>query len=355
MIMFILPSLSGGGAERVMLNYLVWLQDKNHEVGLILFNNKGPLLSLIPNSVTIYNLKKTSLRESIIPMLTIVKKTKPRIVFSTFGYINVSLLALRFFFPSRTKIWVREANLPSISLFNNPYSRLIIFLYKFLYKKADKVICTSEKMRNEFVVDYSVPEVNIITLPNPVDVDKIREFSVSTERFDQGGVCFVAAGRLTFQKGFDRLLKWFANLSDKKSTLVILGDGKLKTSLIKELKILRVQDRVKIKGFCSNPWQWYAGADVFLLPSRWEGMPNVVLEALACGTPVIATAESGGVSEISNQVESNNLVVVSSSSSFMSEMSKVKPNLNNKAKDSLLPNEYHIDHSALVLEKILKN
>ena len=228
-----------------------------------------------------------------------------------------------------------------------------MYLYRLLYKKADKVICTSERMKNEFVVDYLVPASNTEVLPNPVDIDTIRKSSISIERFDKGGVCYVAAGRLTFQKGFDRLLKWFADLDEKTSTLVILGEGSLKDELVKESEVLGVQDRVKIKGFCNNPWQWYAGADVFLLPSRWEGMPNVVLESLACGTPVIATVESGGVSEIVSQVRGDNLIVVSSSLSFINEMSKIKPNLNNKIKKSMLPEEYHIDYSVSILEKLL--
>jgi glycosyltransferase involved in cell wall biosynthesis len=355
MILFILPSLSGGGAERVTVNYLLKLHSRGYPVGLVLFKKEGPLLKIIPEEITIYNLDTITLKKSIIPIVRIVRKLRPNIVFSTFGYINTPLLACRWLLPSKTKIWIREANLSSISLSNNPYSRLMMYLYRLLYKKADKVICTSERMKDEFVVDYLVHASNTEVLPNPVDIDTIRKSSISIERFDKGGVCYVAAGRLTFQKGFDRLLKWFADLDEKTSTLVILGDGDLKDELAEESEVLGVQDRVKIKGFCNNPWQWYAGADVFLLSSRWEGMPNVVLESLACGTPVIATEESGGVRELANQVGDNNLIVATSSLSFINEMSKIKPNLDNKIKKSMLPEEYHIDYSVSILEKLLKH
>jgi glycosyltransferase involved in cell wall biosynthesis len=179
-------------------------------------------------------------------------------------------------------------------------------------------------------------------------VDKIRTSFLPVKRFDKGGVCYVASGRLTFQKGFDRLLFWFSKLENKNSTLVILGDGSLKDELIRESELLGLQDVVNFIGFCDNPWQWYAGADVFLLPSRWEGMPNSALEALACGTPVIATMESGGVSDLVDQTESGSIVVVNSSM-FLSCMSRISPHKRSTPRNSLLPLQYVTSNVANVM------
>ena len=289
MILFILPLFSGGGAERVMINLLKGLYNRGHQVGIIVFNKGGPLLANIPESIPIFDLERSSLRSSIIPMVKKIRQLKPKVLFSTFGYINVALLAVRYLFPINTKIWVREANLPSISLSKNQYPKILPMLYRHLYKHADKIICSSEIMKNEFVSDFLVSEKNIEILHNHDDTSFIRLSMYPIRRFDKGGVCYVASGRLTYQKGFDRLIKWFSTMNNKKSTLVILGDGSDKNDLIQQVNDLGLYNRVKFVGFCNNPWQWYAGADCFLLSSRWEGLPNVVLESLECGTRVIST------------------------------------------------------------------
>ncbi len=324
MILFLLPCFSGGGAERVTLNLLIGLKDRGYSVGIIVFNKGGPLLSMVPVDVPIYNLGTSTLKHSIIPLIKKLQQLKPKVVFSTLGYINVTLLIISWLLPRKTKIWIREANLPSISLPNNSYSKLMTFLYKSLYRKADKLICTSKRMKYEFISDFLVPKSIIEILPNPVDVDKIRTSFLPVKRFDKGGVCYVASGRLTFQKGFDRLLFWFSKLENKNSTLVILGDGSLKVNFI---------------GFCDNPWQWYAGADVFLLPSRWEGMPNSALEALACGTLVIATEESGGIAEITTRNQGE-ITITTGSRQFIQAMNKIKIKEKSAKFDSLLPEAY---------------
>jgi len=353
-IIFLLPSFSGGGAERVALNLLTELHNRSYSVGVVVFDRNGPLLSMIPDGVPIYSLDSFTLRSSIIPLIKKIRKLNPKVILSTLGYINVALLLFRFFLPKKTKIWIREANLPSISLPNNPHPKLMNILYRLLYKKSDRLICTSERMKNEFILDFFIPESIITILPNPVDTEMIKSSISPIERFDNEGVCYVASGRLTYQKGFDQLLRWFSVLNNKTATLVILGDGDDKSKLIQQSNDLNIQDQVKFIGFCKNPWKWYAGADVFLLSSRWEGLPNVVLESLTCGTPVIATSESGGIAEIASQVKIGSLIVTSTPSIFINEMLKIKPNPSKKMKVSLLPKIYNIKHSVSILERLMR-
>jgi glycosyltransferase involved in cell wall biosynthesis len=355
MIIFILPSFSGGGAERVTLNLLTGLKKQGFSVGILVFKKEGPLLSMVPNQVPIYDLHKSTLSSSFFPLIAKIKQLEPQIVFSSLGYVNVALLLARWSLPKKTKIWVREANLPSISLLNNSHKIVMIFLYKKLYRKADKLICSSFRMKEEFVSKFSVSDEIIEVIPNPIDVNKLRFSALPKERFDNGGVCYVASGRLTYQKGFERLLDWFNLLGNKKSTLVILGDGKLKEQLIIISESLGIQDRVKFLGFCNNPWKWYAGADVFLLPSYWEGMPNVALEALACGIPVIATAESGGINEVKNQAKSGALTVVKDEVDFIKAMNEAIPNNTSKLCNSLLPSSYELDSVLHEIKSLLND
>jgi len=354
-LLFILPLFSGGGAERVTLNLLSELHFRGHLVGIIVFNRTGKLLSMVPDEVPIYDLGTDSLKKSIIPLIRMIHILKPKVVFSTFGYINVVLLAAYWALPKKTSIWVREANLPSISLQNNPYPKLMIFLYRILYKRANKVICSSKRMRDEFILDFMVPEYILEVLSNPVDIQKISSSILRVKRFDKGGVCYIASGRLTFQKGFDRLLLWFSELENKNSTLTIMGEGKLKAKLMKDAETLKIKGRINFKGFCDNPWMWYAGADVFLLPSRWEGMSNSVLESLACGTPVIATEVAGGIKEIAEECKENSIIIASDAQQFIDAMNKVKIKDKKFMLNSLLPERYKKENVVFIIENWLNN
>ena len=150
-IILILPRFSGGGAERVTLNLLNELCIHGYSVGIIVFEKGGDFLHLVSNDIPIYDLGLTTLKRSIPTLVRKLQQLKPKVIFSTFGYINVTLLAIRRLLPKKTKIWVREANLPSISLPNNPRPKLMFILYLLLYRRADKLICTSIKMKNEFI------------------------------------------------------------------------------------------------------------------------------------------------------------------------------------------------------------
>ena len=143
-------------------------------------------------------------------------------------------------------------------------------------------------------------------------------------------------------------------MENKKSTLVILGEGSLKDELISEVELLGIHDRVQFLGFCNNPWQWYSGADVFLLPSRWEGMPNVVLESLACGTPVIAMSDSGGIEEIKRESKPGSVTVVESGEQFIKAMNLVLLKKEKRECNSLLPNIYHLNYGLKRILKLLK-
>ena len=153
MIVFILPDLFGGGAQRVFVNLITGLYQQGISVEVIVFNEDGALASNIPKGVAIHNLQTKTLRRSLFPLISKLRSLNPSVVFSTFGYINVGLLLFRLLIPKDIKIWVREANLPSVSLPNNPYSSIMSLGYRMLYRIADKIICTSHRMADEFIND----------------------------------------------------------------------------------------------------------------------------------------------------------------------------------------------------------
>jgi len=353
MILFVLPRFSGGGAERVLLNLMIQLHQREASVQLVVFDDTGPLRMMLPESLPVDDLGTVSLRRSVIPLATYIRRTRPKIVYSTLGYVNLALLLFSPLLPSASKLWLREANLPSISLRNNQYRWLMWNGYRWLYRYVDRLLVTSERMKSEFVELFKVPPNMISLFPNPVDEEKIYQMAIQCERTYGTKLRFVASGRMIHQKGFDRLLLWFADLRSMNASLTILGNGELSEKLECLAASLNISDRVMFAGFETNPWQWYATADAFLLPSRWEGMPNAALEALACGTPVIATAESGGIAEVAEQAEEGAVTVVDSADEFISAMERVRPAKNRPVK-SLLPPRYRLGEVVRQFERWLE-
>jgi glycosyltransferase involved in cell wall biosynthesis len=343
LLLAVLAALNGGGAERVTLNLLKSIAARNLRVGLLSFVECGPLRQFLAPAVESHVLGTASLRRSLVPMISTIRRLRPAIVFSTLGYVNVAILALRVLFPRGTRIWIREANLPSISLPNNKFPRLMRWAYVVLYRRSDLLICSSARMKDEFVREFGVPAKKIRVLANPVDEMLIRQHAISMALLGAPGRRFVAAGRLTRQKGFDRLLEMFANLGDEEAELVVLGEGPLETPLKQQAIALGVSSRVRFEGFTDNPWVWFASADGFLLPSRWEGMPNAALEALACGLPVIATPESGGIAEVAAIAEPGAVQVVAVGKPFIEAMRKVPFRPKDTLPPSLLPPQYQLE------------
>jgi len=182
---------------------------------------------------------------------------------------------------------------------------------------------------------------NHVVLRNPVDMDKIRTsedevFDLDDDRADT--VSFIAAGRLHSQKGFDRLIEVLPKLNTTTNwKLTILGEGMERKTLENLVRENNLQEKVSLPGLNKNPWPYFTQADCFLMPSRWEGLPNVILEALACGVPSIATAQSGGIAEIAAAVPDGIVTVVDNMDEFIKAMEKITPSPVNRFRPSLLP------------------
>jgi glycosyltransferase involved in cell wall biosynthesis len=140
---------------------------------------------------------------------------------------------------------------------------------------------------------------------NPIDLAQIRKSANESIPWPSDRPFIVTAGRLEHQKGHDILLKAFAS-SDRarRLHLVILGRGSLENHFKRQAAELGVADRTHFMGFTANPWAWISKADLFVLPSRWEGFPSVAAEALACGAPVLVTACDFGPREVVEHGES---------------------------------------------------
>jgi len=356
--LFILADLEAGGAQGVILTVIRHLNRQNFEPHLGIIKKDGPRAKEIPDNVHIHDLGVSRVRYALPSIIRLCRTLRPDTVVSTLGHLNLSLLAGKFFLPQHTRLIVREANTPSIRIQYTRYPILYRFLYQRLYPLADRVICNSKYMQKDLVNSFPLPVENTIVIPNPVDSERIDQFLLGGHNpYRSGRYHFVSVGRLNYQKGFDLLLKAFDKSLKKIPDLhlTIVGEGSEEESLKRLADDLGVMDSITFTGHLENPFPFMAYADLFISSSRWEGLPNAVLESLACGTPVLAFDCPGGTGEIIRQGK-NGWLVPSRDFGAMGEKI-VELAKSNRWQDlqigSLLPEEYGCQNVMKRYEELL--
>lgn len=197
-------------------------------------------------------------------------------------------------------IIISDRNYLSLEINGLPWSKYHFLFVKHYYNSVEHHVAVSNDCFLDLNDNFGIPSSKITTIYNGVDLDYLRIVSSAPLEIekDDTRIHLIAVGRLHRQKGFDILLKALSLSKMQNWYQWILGVGPEKKYLDELSKTLGLSDRVKFLGFDSNPWRWFARADIFILSSRWEGFPNVLLEAMALGLPVIATDCLSGPSEI---------------------------------------------------------
>jgi glycosyltransferase involved in cell wall biosynthesis len=304
----VLPSLAGGGAETATLTLARGLAGIGMEVHIVTFEATALASGLLSEEppVEVHQLRRGRLRAASVPLLGALRRLSPDVVFSSIAYINFFLCATRRAQRGDPLLVLREANMPSASLKAQPWPWLFRNLYRRLYPRADAIVVSSKLMRQE-LLGFGLSADRVHVIDNPVDVAALRRRAAGAEAsFKHDGLELVCAGRLTRQKGFDVLIAALADLQCE-WRLHVFGDGPDRTDLERQVQALGLADKVAFHGYRPDLAPWLAGADAVLVPSRWEGMPNVALEALACGTPVIARRTAGGLAELATRTPANAL------------------------------------------------
>ncbi len=292
-ILFILPDLNQGGAERVITTLCNELDRTKFCPKLVLFKKEGYYLNHLKDDVEIIELNVSRIRYSIFKIIPLIKKLKPEIVFTGWGEISAFLSPIISFFP-KTKFITRETNVVS----EHVKRKEILFFYRF-YNNFHQIIAQSDDMKNDLVENFRISENKIVKINNPVDFDLINRLKIEniTIDFDTSYKNIVAIGNLSPRKGFDLLLNVMNELKGENIHLTILGAGAFKEELARQKEELGLKN-VTFKGKVSNPFVYLKNADLFVLSSRYEGFPNVLLEAGACGTYSLANNCPGGINEI---------------------------------------------------------
>ena len=301
-VLFLLPTLSGGGAERVTVTLLQNLGRSRFEPHLALIDAVGPLFQDLPADIPLHDLRAGRVRRALPGIIRLAWKLKPQVIHSAMVELNMATVLVRAFFPPAIRVLIREDTSPSaLNAHGRNRPSFWNWLYRRLYPRADKIICVGDHIVDDLAENFGIPRRKLARIYNPVDLDLIRRLAeAGGYPYSGNGPHIVAAGRLAKEKGFDVLLDAMrlvrAAVTD--AQLTILGEGPLRSGLLDQRNKLGLDGAVHLTGYLSNPYPYFKHADLFVLPSRWEGFGLVAIEALAVGTPVLATDCPGAVREI---------------------------------------------------------
>jgi glycosyltransferase involved in cell wall biosynthesis len=301
-ICFVIPTLTSGGAERVAVTVLSGLDGSRHERVLYLFTTDNAVyLDRVAPGIRVVVATQRSWLGRMRELAAFLGEFNPDVVMPFLSYFI-------------TAIAVRVAGVRSIVIFNQgtPTSgfladadfawrrpwrrRLFAMVTRVFYSSADAVVATSRGVADDLAANYGVPRWKIRILHNPVDLEAIAHQAgepIAPELAADAPVV-AAAGRLAGVKNYPLLIAAIAELQPTLPVQAwILGEGPDRSSLEKLAHERGVGSLVRFLGFQQNPWRFIARADVFVLTSTYEGFGNVLIEAMACGTPVVATASPG--------------------------------------------------------------
>jgi glycosyltransferase involved in cell wall biosynthesis len=302
-VCFVLPSLAGGGAERVAVDILNALDSTQWDRSMYLFRREGPYLAALDRSIRLTAGTSGSRAGRWFALRRYLRSERPRLVvsflsyFSTVSAAKAALVGARVVFNQGTPptAFLADADYT----WRRPWRRRVFSLAtRLVYPLADAVMTTSKGVAEELISSFGVAREQIHIVHNPVDLDAIR--AAAAEAIDAGHAgawshpVIVAAGRLADAKNYPLLINAFAILRrTTPAKLFILGQGDREDDIRAEIARLGVGGDVILGGFQANPWKYIARADVFALSSTYEGFGNVLVEAMACGVPVVATGSPG--------------------------------------------------------------
>lgn len=298
-----IPSLRGGGAERVMVTLANAFAARGHRVDLVLVSTEGPYLSEISSRVRIVDFKRTRVIAGLLPLASYLRRERPDALLSALTHANIIAIGAKCLAGGGTHTAVSERSAPSQNLRGGIANWVLRLMMRFLYPRADVIISVSRGVNQELESLFGLARQKLAVIYNPIDTGKIRR--LMQEPVSHLWVAhkevpvILAAGRLTVAKDYPMLLKAFALLrAERPARLVILGRGEEELTLKELAKELDVASDVFFAGFQNNPYAWMRNCDLYVMSSSWEGLPGALLEALTCGAKVVSTDCPSGPAEI---------------------------------------------------------
>lgn len=305
-VSLVLPNLEGGGAERISVNLANALVERNYEVEMVLLSASGPFLSDLVPGVRVVDLRVTRFRSALMPLIRYIRDSKPTAMLACMWPLTVLAVVARSLSNVPMRLLLAEHNTWSVSQRDHRswIRPLIRWSMRLCFPHADGIIAVSKGAAADQARFANLDGGLITTIYNPV-VDPRRHESRGLDQktaellWPKAKYRIISAGNLKPQKNQALILRAIKLLSQQLDVhLIILGEGKLRATLEQQAKELDITDRVTLAGFKAQPYPYLQSANLFTLSSDWEGLPTVLIEALAAGTPIVSTDCPSGPSEI---------------------------------------------------------
>jgi glycosyltransferase involved in cell wall biosynthesis len=353
-----LPSLDGGGAQRVVSTLVNAMADDKLRVDLVLAKAVGPFFDEIHEGVRVVDLSASRVSSSLPNLVRYLRRERPFALLSSLNYVNVIALLARAIARVETRVVVCEHNTLSHSHPDGLHAWVLRRLMRAFYPRADAVVAVSHGVADDLSKAIKLERGKIRVIYNPVVRPEIMlraHEPVDHPWFQQGmPPVLLGIGRLEEQKDFTNLIRAFKILqTTRDARLVILGEGALRSHLEALIGKLGLSKNVLLPGFVANPYSFLSKAAVFVLSSRWEGLPTVLIEAMACGVPVVATDCPSGPSEILEDGRWGRLVPVGDSVALAGAIRETldehdRPDVRSRA------SEFEVQHAVMHYLDVLK-
>ncbi len=301
-----LPNLDGGGAERMMVNLASGFARRGYQTDLVLAEARGPYLEQVASEVNIVDLESSGVAASLPRLVRYLRRHRPESLLATLNHASVvALLGCRLA-RVRTRTVIRESNMLFPYQTPSLRQRSLKASVKLLYPTADAHVAVSQGVADSLQDFVKLNPKNVHTIYNPVITNGLLERARLApehpwlvDRSQSSPPVLLGVGRLTGQKDFGTLVRAFARVRQtQKAQLIILGEGTQRLNIEALAAELGVAEDVSLPGFVDNPFAFMARADLFVLSSRFEGLPGALIQAMACGCKVVSTDCPSGPAEI---------------------------------------------------------
>lgn len=303
-LLCLLPDLNGGGAERMMLYLARGLDRSRWDITLALGLKRGPYLPLVPDDITFLELGRSRGRTAVLDIARLLRGGKYDLCFSMVS-MNLAAVLARTLAHDPVRLVLGARNHYSRSLpAEASAAPLKMLAIRALYPRADLVIGVSQGVTDDLVEHFGVSRAKSCAIHNPIDLERVRLEAASPLDDpwfapDAGIPVLLAVGKLQPAKGYSDLIDSFRTIrAAGPARLAILGQGPDRNALEALVASAGLSQDVRFLGFDANPYRWLARATVFVHAAHWEGFPNVLVEAMACGAPVVSTDCPSGPAEI---------------------------------------------------------
>ena len=372
-----IPHLGGGGAERSVLKLARGLVERGHRVDILLFEKIETLADEIPTEARLFVLKpepindfqdriqlarrfgfrilkflRTDLLKDARSLAAYIDAERPDCVLPSLPRTKLATLLAPYFTNQN------PVTIPTVHSVLMNRKRRFRKLYAILFPTADHIVTVSDGVADNHSLTLEIPRERITRIYNPADIAEIEQMAQSVPEHpwmtDNGPPVILSAGRLTRVKDFPTLLKAFRQVSRSRDVrLIILGEGSWRRRLESMIRKMGLEATVSLPGWVSNPYAFMNRASLFVLSSKFEGLANVMIEAMACGCPCVSTNCPSGPAEILDNGRFGPLVPVGEESALAAAMERVLDSPLDKDTLQARAQEFSLDASVDQYERMI--